>query len=144
MNSVLKTSSFDISSGNSHTWCRGKRNIQRTDQETNQALREAGKELQQAHGDHRKGGWLLIAPPPSPTHLWWKDLIIYLFLINQCIHSIFMFVCQISLWYLVWNQKPPVIIKMNFGSFCPQRPSFQCSYEEFHLRKKCLRRWLMC
>lgn len=46
MNSLLDTSSFDIFSGNSHTWCGGQRNIQRTDQETNQALREAGKKLQ--------------------------------------------------------------------------------------------------
>lgn len=89
---MLKTSSFDISSGNSHTWCRGKRNIQRTDKETNQALREAGKELQQAHGDHRKGGWLLIALPPSPTLILVKGPH-YLFVSNQSVYTLNLYVC---------------------------------------------------
>lgn len=89
---MLKTSSFDISPGNSHTWCRGKRNIQRTDKETNQALREAGKELQQAHGDHRKGGWLLIAPPPSPTLILVKGPH-YLFVSNQSVYTLNLYVC---------------------------------------------------
>lgn len=90
MNSVLKTSSFDISSGNSHTWCRGKRNIQRTDKETNQALREAGKELQQAHGDHRKGGWLLIALPPPPPVVKGPH---YLFVSKQSVYTLNLYVC---------------------------------------------------
>lgn len=141
---MLETSSFDIYSGNSHTWCGGKRNIQRTDQETNQALWEAGKELQQAHGDHWKGGWLLTAPPPAPPHQWWKNLIIYVS--KKSVYTLNLYVC-VSDFIVVSICETKTMCHYELCKFLSLKiiKSFDCYLEEFHLKKKhCFIRWFMC